>query len=313
MTDETLAEKFNLPVVEVTQVLSHARGRLLEVRQGRVRPGLDDKILVSWNALALVVFSEVARYLSGDDCLVMAMRNAQFLLDELYPNDRLLRSWRAGKAQHNAYLEDYAGLILALLSLYQSDPRNHWYDAISMLVEDMLMHFSDPNGGFFDTRHDHENLIKRPKDLQDNATPSGNALAATALLHYAALTGRDELRQQAEYMLASLQGALTRYPTAFAQWLCAADLSLNGIQEVAILGKQDDSQTNSLWASVWSRYRPRAIVTYSALPIPPNAPPLLANRTLQNNLPTAYVCHNFVCQRPVNNPDELSAQLDPIA
>ena len=149
----------------------------------------------------VTAFAEAGRYLNRDDYTQTAIRNAEFLLDQLYQEDRLLRSWREGQAKYNAYLEDYASLILALLALYQTDPNIRWYSAALKLADEMTEHFIDSDGGFFDTRDDHERLLIRPKDLQDNATPSGNALAATALLQLAAYGDRTSFRDIAESML----------------------------------------------------------------------------------------------------------------
>jgi hypothetical protein len=309
LDDSSLAARFKLDRETVHSKLSEAHSRLLEVRSARVRPGTDDKILVMWNALALMAFAEAGRYLDRKDYLDAAVRNARFLLDNLYITDRLLRSWREGKAKHNAYLEDYAGLVLALLALYQSDRNTEWYKMALILADQMVVHFTDPNGGFFDTRDDHEALLVRPKDNQDNATPSGNALAVTALLQLATYGDRNTWRSTAEDMLASIQNALLRYPTSFAQWLSAADFAVGPTREVAIIGNPDDAQTNALVRTLWKSYRPRQVTAISAYPPGPGSPALLIDRPLLNNQPTAYVCQGFVCLQPVNSSDEMEAQL----
>ena len=198
---------------------------------------------------------------------------------------------------------------MGLLDLYQSDPNPRWFAAAEKLVEEMVAHFRDPQGGFFDTRDDHEQLVTRPKDLQDNATPSGNALAAYALLMLSAYTGRSDWRELAESMLASVQEASARYPTAFSKWLCAADLALFPGPEVAILGDLLDPQTQALISTLWAAYRPNSIAAISPFPPAPGAPALLADRPLLDGRPSAYVCKNFVCLRPVATPEELLAQL----
>jgi len=278
---------------------------LLEARSQRVRPGTDDKVLVAWNSLALTAFAEAGRYLKRQDFLDTAIRNAHFLLHNLYKGDRLLRSWRAGNAKHNAYLEDYAGLVLALLSLYQSDPNPYWYQQALKFADEMVAHFSDPQGGFFDTSDYHENLLIRPRDIQDNATPSGNALAANALLQIAAYGDRFEWRKLAEDMLVPLLETIVQYPTAFAKWLYAADFALGPVREVAIVGKPDHSLVDILW----SEYHPRLVAAISDYPPDKNAPSLLTDRPLKDGVPTAYVCENFVCKQPINNPKELAIQL----
>jgi hypothetical protein len=282
---------------------------LLQARNRRIRPATDDKVLTAWNALALVAFSEAARYLDRPDYLEIAQKNASFLLTNLHPYDRLLRSWRNGRACHNAYLEDYAGLILGLLALYQSDTDMKWFVAALKLADKMLTQFSDPEGGFFDTREDHDHLILRPKVLQDNATPSGSALSAMALLQLSAYSGNGLWRDQAERMLGSVQDVASRYPTAFSQWLCAMHLAIHPINEVAILGDPNHSNTQAFIDVLWSKFRPNCLAAISAHPPLPDSPPLLLNRPLINALPTAYVCQNFACKLPVNAPDELAAQL----
>jgi uncharacterized protein YyaL (SSP411 family) len=173
----------------------------------------------------------------------------------------------------------------------------------------MVTHFSDPNGGFFDTRDDHEALLVRPRDLQDNATPSGNSLAALALLQLATYGDRTKWRSMAEDLLASVQNALLRYPTAFAQWLSAADFAIGPTREVAILGDPEAAETQALVRTLWKGYRPRQVAAISAFPPGPGSPALLIDRPLLHNEPTAYVCQGFVCLQPVNSPAEMELQL----
>ena len=313
LDDSTLSARFQMGQEELWQRLSKCHAKLLEARSSRVRPATDDKVLVMWNSLMLKAFAEAGRYLNRQDYLQVAIRNARFLLNNLYVNDRLHRSWREGQAKHNAYLEDYAGLILALLALYQSDPNNEWYLSALKLADEMVEHFTDPNGGFFDTRDDHETLLVRPKDIQDNATPSGNALAATALLELAAYGDRTEWRDRAEEMLSSAYESMLRYPTAFAQWLCAADFAVGPPREVAIIGDSQHTETQELLNTLWKTFRPRQVTAISNYPPEPDAPALLKNRPLLNDLPTAYVCQGFVCLQPVNSPTEMEAQLASIS
>lgn len=309
LDDSSLAARFKVDQETLHAKLTQSHARLLEARSTRVRPGTDDKVLVMWNALALMAFAEAGRYLGRQDYLDAAIRNARFLLDNLYVVDRLLRSWRDGQAKHNAYLEDYAALVMALLALYQSDPNPEWYSMALIMADQMVAHFADPNGGFFDTRDDHEPLLVRPKDIQDNATPSGNALAATALLQLVAYGDRGTWRSIAEDMLASIQNALLRYPTSFAQWLAAADFTVGPTREVAIIGNLDNAETQALVRTLWKGYRPRQVAAISAYPPQPGSPALLVDRPLLHNQPTAYVCQGFVCLQPVNSPDEMETQL----
>jgi uncharacterized protein YyaL (SSP411 family) len=309
-SDEKLAEKFQLDPAEIKGYLEAGRKALFAARRQRIRPGTDDKVLTSWNALALIAFAEAGRYLKHTDYVDIARKNAEFLLSELYQGSRLLRSWRARRAEHNGYLEDYAALILGLLALYQSDPNVRWYSAAEKLSGEMIVHFHDQDGGFFDTRDDHEALITRPKDQQDNATPSGNSLAAMGLLQLSAYSGNGEWRDLAESMLAGIQVTAARYPTSFGQWLCAAQFAMAGGREIAIIGDESNAETNTLTEVTWTDWRPFDVVATSAFPPPQGSPALLANRPLKNGKSTAYVCRNFVCQLPVNTAGELAAQLN---
>jgi len=305
LTDEQLAQHFDLAANSIPARLANLRKRLLEVRGSRVRPGTDDKVLVSWNSLTLAAFAEAGRALERSDYTQAAIRNATFILENMLLDGRLMRSWRAGEAKHAAYLEDHAGLALALLSLYQTDPNPRWYRAAVNLAAEMLAHFSDPAGGFFDTRDDHEPLLYRPMELQDNATPSGNAQAAMVLLLLATYEGRSDWRTLAEGMLSSNLGLMLRYPSAFAQWLCAADFAVGPVHEVAILGELADPDTQTLLQPLWRGYHPRLVLVASPYPPPAGSPTLLSDRPLLNGKPTAYVCQRFVCQQPVNDPDEM--------
>jgi uncharacterized protein YyaL (SSP411 family) len=291
---------------EAVSKLSACHQVLLSARNQRIRPGTDDKVLVAWNALALSAFAEAARYLKRPDFLEVAVQNAGFLLENLRQDDRLLRSWRAGQAKHNAYLEDYASLVIGLLALYQSDPDPRWYQHALSLADEMVARYADPAGGFFDTSSDHETLLMRPRDVQDNATPSGNALAANALLQLSAYGDRPDFRQLAEAMLTPMLESAIQYPTAFAKWLAACDFALGPVQEIAILG----NQVEALKYTLWSRYRPRLVAAVSGYPPAGEAPLLLKDRPLQNGQPTAYVCQGFVCQQPVISPEEFASQLD---
>ncbi len=305
LDDATLAARFNLTESALTEKLADCHARLLAVRSCRVRPATDDKILTAWNALMLQAFAEAARYLRRDDYLKAARRNADFLLENLIVDGKLLRSWREGAARHNAYLEDYAALTLALLSLYQSDPQPKWYAAALTLADEMVRHYADPSGGFFDTRDDHEALLIRPKDTQDNATPCGNSLAALALLTLSAYGDRPDFRRLAEESLAPVLETAVRYPTAFAKWLSAADFALGPVDEIAILG----AFPNPLTEALWKEYRHHQVAAIATFPPPEGSPALLHDRPLLNGQPTAYVCRNFVCQQPVNAANELKAQL----
>jgi uncharacterized protein len=284
--------------------------KMYAFREQRVRPPTDDKVLVSWNSNALRAFAEAARYLNRPDYLAAAQKNAAFILREMYAQGRLMRAWRNGQARHNAFLEDHAGLILALLALYQTDHDSRWYQAAENLAGDMNNHFRDPQGGFFDTRHDHDELLTRPKDIQDNATPSGNALAASALLYMAAYSERSDWHAQAEGMLVTMQDLMVRHPTAFSFWLQGLDFAAGPVRQVAVIGPQQLPITQQLLAHIWRTYRPRTVVASAPAEDSSDAPGLLHDRPMVQGRPTVYVCEGFTCNLPVNDLDGLKQQME---
>ncbi len=308
--DNQLASEFNITKDEVLRLLRKINNHLLQAREKRIRPGTDDKVLVSWNAWMCVVFSEVGRYLRDFRCVEMATRNLNFITSDLLEGNRLFRAWRAGASNHAAYLEDYASLTLALLAHYNTNPDLKWFKYALQLSDALIEHFYSPEEElFYDTPNFHEALLIRPRDLQDNATPSGNALAAYALLQIAAYQGDGKLRDIAEKMLEKMQFAAVEYPTAFCNWLCAIDFALYPIREVAIIGDLQDSRTTELIDYLWSGYRPDVIAAISPTPSPVGGPALLKDRPLLNDSPTAYVCQGLFCQQPVNDVSDFESQL----
>jgi uncharacterized protein YyaL (SSP411 family) len=306
--------------------LTEARRALFEAREKRVRPGCDEKVLTSWNGLMLAAFAEAARALDRDDgsrALAasyrrVAERNAGFLLRELrQENGRLLRTWKAGKAKLNGYLEDYSYFIEGLLELYQTTFDAQWFVAAQELAETMLAHFQAPEGGFFDTSDDHETLITRPRDLQDNATPSGNAMAVTTLLKLAGFTNDLRYVDIAHQALAQMQSMMAQYPLGFGQWLQALSFALSQPREIAIIGEPQAVDTRALLAVIRSDYRPFQVVALGAPTRETPSVPLLAHRDLVAGQPAAYVCdmpvpgHAFACQAPVVTPEALRILLEP--
>jgi uncharacterized protein len=312
LSDEQLATQFQHEAHAIPPKLAVLRKQLLAARTARVQPATDDKVLVAWNALMLAVLAEAGRFLGRPEYLQAAIRNARFMLDGMRIDGRLMRSWREGQAKQPAYLEDYAALGLGLLALYQADPDPRWYQASLSLLDHILSHFQDPAGGFFDTPDDAQALLYRPKDLQDNATPSGNALACLLLLKLAAYEGRSDWRSLAENMISTILGMLLRYPAAFAQWLSALDFALGPVTQVAILGDRADPAMQAMLQSLSRGYYPRTVLAASEVPPPAGSPALLYDRPLLDQKPTAYVCRDFVCRLPVNDAvlmlDQLSGE-----
>ena len=289
--------------------LADARARLLARRQARPQPARDDKALAAWNGLAIAALADEGHpRFSG-----AATAAAVVLLDELRrPDGRLGRSWKDGRSTGEGVLEDHADLADGLLALYDSSFVERYFVAARELADAILAHFGDPAGGFFDTADDHEALITRPKDVQDNATPSGSSMAASVLLRLAALTGESRYREAADHAIATVTPYLARYPTGFANWLSAAHLAVEGIDELAVVGDPDEEVTQDLIvAGVEAARRAgrNLVVAFSADP-DASAVPLLARRTMIDGRPTAYLCRNFACRLPITDPAALAAEFE---
>jgi uncharacterized protein YyaL (SSP411 family) len=282
------------------------------VREHREKPARDEKILTAWNGLMLRSFAEAARYLDRPDYLLVAEKNAAFLLRELYRDGRLLRTYKDGQARVKGYLEDYAFLADGLLALYEAsfDPR--WFAEARKLMDEAIALFADEqNGGFFDTGSDAEALVSRPKDIMDNATPAGNSVAADVLLRLAAFTGEETHRRRADDYLQPIADVMVQHPQAFGHALCALDFAISPVKEFAILGEPRASDTRNLLDVINDRYLPDSVLacaapgdTWAMQTIP-----LLADRPLKDGKATAYVCQNFACLAPVNTPEELELLL----
>ncbi|MBI5826070.1 MAG: thioredoxin domain-containing protein [Chloroflexi bacterium] len=330
MDDPSLAARFGLNLEVVPVKLAESHSRLLTARSMRIRPATDDKIITAWNGLMLAAFAEAARVLPLEsdsklsdiakqneqqavrlqrEYLSAATRSAEFLLSELRTDGKLRRAWRDGKTTNEVFLEDYAALILGLLELYQTDFNNKWFASAKELAEEMIDRFSDPEGGFFDTPHDGEKLLIRPKDIQDNATPSGNSLACEALIKLAAFTDEGRYRDLAERSLTLIAGHVLRYPLGFTRWLSAAENALGNMKQAAVLGEASDENFQRMLNVLRAEYRPGVVTAASSHPIKENSPALLYNRVMINDQPTAYVCEGFVCKQPTTEIETLTEQL----
>ena len=238
----------------------------------------------------------------------MATRAAETVLAGLFRDGRLRRSWKDSRATGEGVLEDYACLAEGLLALYEATFEERWFVVARQLADEILDRFADPDGGFFDTASDHERLVARPKDIQDNATPSGNATATLVLLRLASLTGDERYRAAADGAIRTVLPFLARHPTAFAKWLAAVDMALGPVAEIAIVGDPSSPDTRELLAALLTGESPAHVVALS--PEPENsAVPLLEGRTRLHGRATAYVCSGFACRVPVTDPDALAEQL----
>jgi uncharacterized protein YyaL (SSP411 family) len=306
-TFDQAARLHGMSEADLRKQLADCRRKLFEVRSQRVRPGLDDKTLTSWNALMIAAFAQAAQVLDNNGYAEVASRAADFILTRMRtPDGRLLRTWSRGfEPKLNAYLEDYAFLADALVTLYEATFAPRWIVAALDVMRVMIDQFwDDTEGGFHYTGRDHESLITRTKDAQDNAIPSGNSMAATALLRLAKLTGRNDLRDRAERTLHLFQGLMASHPMAAGQMLTALDFHLGPVREIAIVGAPDADDTRRVLRKLRGRFEPHRVMALAAPGIDVSAIPLLDGKKSLGAV-TVYVCENFACQAPLVGADAV--------
>jgi uncharacterized protein YyaL (SSP411 family) len=305
-TLEDVAVAHRISVSELQASLNESRRILFERRERRIKPDRDEKIITAWNGLMMASFAEAGIVLKRPDYTEAARRNAEFVLSNLRQDGMLLRTWKDGQAKFNAYLEDYAFLAEGLLTLFETTGEFRWLTKSLALTVQMVAEFWDEQAGaFFFTGKSHENLIVRSKDFFDNATPSGNSVAAMALLRLAILDGKEEFRNLATATLSEIAGQIRRYPSGFGYALSAVDFLLSTPKEVAIVGNTP-VDIQPMLQEVWRRYLPNKVVAAS---FGVETIPLLEGRTPLNGLPTAFVCEHYTCQNPVTDVTELASVL----
>jgi len=273
--------------------VENAKKKLYAAREKRVKPGRDEKVLTDWNGLMLRAFAEAAASLGRKDYRVVAEANANFLLTKLWNGNRLLHSYKDGRARFNGYLDDYANLADGLFALYELAFDYRWLDAAVQVTDRMIEQFWDGSGnGFYFTGKDHESLLTRTKDFFDNATPSGNSVAADLLLKLAAVLDRKDYREKAENIFLTTTGFLKQYASGFGRMLAAFDFFVGPSQEIALIGPPE-----SFLSVLRPRYLPRTVIAAGT----DDRIGLLRDRPMVDSQPTAYVCENFTCKQPVTD------------
>jgi hypothetical protein len=311
---EAVASEMELEHGELAADLEAARTELFEIREGRPHPAIDDKILASWNAIAIAALAEAGRAFDESAYVEAAVSGAEFVLSHLRdPSSRLRRSWRNGRIGPPAFADDHAAMVDACLVLYETTFDLRWFTEARALADELLRLFHDPDGGgFFQTGADAEELVVRPKELSDNAVPSGNSLAADVLQRLAHLTGEPGYERAGVDALRLVRDAMAHAPSGFGHALCALDQYLLPVREVAIVGDLGSAATRALVGEVTTaRFLPNHVLAVASPhdAASRQAVALLRDRPLLDGRPTAYVCERFVCRLPVTEPSELAEQL----
>ncbi|HEX2722648.1 MAG TPA: thioredoxin domain-containing protein [Gemmatimonadaceae bacterium] len=291
------------------RIIANAKAILYAERNKRVRPGRDDKILAGWNGLMLRGLATAARIFERDDFAKLAVANGEFLFRELVRDGRVMRSFNNGTARIGGFLEDYAAVALGFLSLYELTLEAVWVERARQLAHSMVEWFWDEQlGAFFDTAGDAESLITRPRDVTDNALPSGTSLAVDLLLSLSELTHDVDMRRRATFVLESIATPLMRYPSAFGHMLGAADMAINGAVEVAIAGSPGEKTFESLKHEVAVHYVPSLVIAGGHDDGAIIA--LMEGRESRSGRATAYVCRSYACEEPATTPSVLASQLE---
>jgi len=313
-TPEEAARELKVPEERLADVLERGRRVLFEAREKRIKPGRDEKVLTAWNGLMIESFAEASAALGREDYRLVAERAASFVLSTLRRGGLLLHVYKDGQARHVGFLDDYSYVLSALITLFETTGEARWLTESKALADKMLEEFWDEDeGGFFYTGRSGEQLIVRNKDYFDNATPSGNSVAADALLRLATLTGEEDYQRKAVNVLRLVRDTAERYPNAFGYALGAVDFYLSSPKEIVVLFPEGEEEAARPFAEeIWTRYLPNKVVVLAAEGDArlEGLVPLLQDRRAEGGRTTAYVCENYTCQRPVNSPEELAEQLE---
>jgi uncharacterized protein YyaL (SSP411 family) len=310
-TADEVAPDLKVTAERLAEAVERGRGILFTERERRIKPERDEKVITAWNGLMLEAYAEAAAVLEREDYREIAERNAEFILDTLVHDGVLLHVAKDGRAKHVGFLDDYAFVVSGLVTLYETTGRRRWLEAALTLTDKMVEEFWDEEGGgFFYNGRSGEKLIVRNKDYFDNATPSGNSVAAEALLRLSVLTDNEDYRRKAVNVLRLVRDAVERYPSAFGYALGAIDFHLSTPKEIVVVGEAE--QARPLLREVWARYLPNKVVVVSSGVDEAAAAlvPLLRERKAQGGRATAYVCENYTCLQPVGTAEELAAQLE---
>ena len=310
-TLEKVSRLYGIPVPELEKVLEEGRRKLHAVREKRVRPGRDEKILTSWNGLMISSFVDGFKMTGNEQYLNGAREAARFILQGMRENGYLMRVYNKGKRQVKGYSEDYAIFIQALIDLYEATFELGWLKEAVELNERMIHQFSDEkNGGFFFTGKENESLIARSKNPYDNVIPSANSIAVFNLIRLGYLTGEESLKQRAEQILQLFYNFLDQHPSGFTQMLSGLSFFLNP-EEIGIIGSKNDPKTKSMVKEIYLTYLPNKILSLRdpQEPMEGNWFPFLMEKGIQE-VPTTFACKGFTCLPPIRNEEELKRMLE---
>jgi len=312
LTVEQASKLFKREEAEIERLVAEAKKKLLHEREKRVKPFRDEKILTSWNGLMLSGLAEAIKISANPSYVEAADHTLKFFFTEMFRNGALLHTYKDGKAKLFGYLDDHAFFAAGLLDLYEATLEQSHFDRAVEITDTMIREFWDEqDGGFFYTGKSHEQLIARSKPVFDGSVPSGNAVATQLLLRLYHYSGQEQYLKKAERILRVYYDAMASQPFGFAHMLAAMDFYLDKPKEIVLIGNREDQSTAELLTNIYSSYLPNLTLQFAS----PDQPlekisPLLAGKTQIDGRPTAYVCQNFTCSRPVTTWEDLKSLLD---
>ncbi len=312
---EEFAKKNDIPLSKLKEILQKGREKLFSEREKRIHPHKDDKILTDWNGLMISSLAYGSQVLGDKAYLTAAQEAAGFILNKLQRDGKLLKRYRGGEASIAAYLDDYAFLVAGLIDLYQAGFEVKYLKQAINLTNDMVdLFWDDDNTGFFFSGKNNEELISKTKEFYDGALPSGNSVAALDLLRLSRLTMNTDWEKKAHQMLQNFSGTIQKQPTAYAQMLCALDFHLGPTKEIVLAGDLNSSETLEMLKAINQRFLPNKVLAFhfdgkSGLDLE-KLIPFTEGFKMQAGKTTAYVCENYVCQRPTSEMDKLVELLD---
>ena len=310
---DKVARDLKVPTETLADYIQQAREKLYPIRKERPQPGRDDKVIASWNGLMVKAFAVAAAVLKREDYRLAAVANAEFLMKSMWRDQVLMRIYKDGRAKIHGFLEDYACCADGLLAVYEATFDTRWFTATRELADQMVAKFRDEtDNGFFDTSTDHERLISRPKNVFDNATPSGNAVACEVLMKLSLYTAEFEYAQIALDYLERIVQLPLRYPSGFGRTLCAIEMALASPVEVAVVGDPASRDTSDLLDVIFGEYQPNKVVAGKRPgdDAAGQSIPLLNGREMVEDKATAFVCQRHVCKLPATSAGELRLRLD---
>ena len=312
---EKIVTKYDITIERFWNRLDPLREKLLEARADRVRPGRDDKVLTSWNALMISAFVDGYRILGEQKYLETAVRAASFILDKMTKDGKLQRTYGKGHAKLDGYLDDYAYMVQCLLDLCAVDPSPRWYDKAVEFTKVILDNFIDErDGSFFYTSKDHESLITRTKSVYDGSTPSPTSVATFDLLRLARLSGSKDYEDRAGTIMKLYAPYFQRVPDQFSNMLCAMDFSLNAPLEIVLVADCSKDDWKEMFSTIHGAYLPNTVLLMKDTNSESlGESPLVRNRTAIGGKPTVYICREYACERPITDAAELKNRIAALA